>query len=53
VFALRKYLTSRQEDQMTAIPKTLAPEEGLRLQSGPGRDVVFKLTGDETRGAID
>jgi quercetin dioxygenase-like cupin family protein len=41
---------------MTAIvgtPKVLAPDEGLRLQSGPGRDLVFKLTGDETRGALD
>jgi len=37
----------------TATPKALAPDEGLRLQSGPGRDLVFKLTGDETRGAID
>jgi quercetin dioxygenase-like cupin family protein len=37
----------------TARPKALAPDEGLRLQSGPGRDLVFKLTGDETRAAID
>jgi quercetin dioxygenase-like cupin family protein len=37
----------------TATPKALAPDEGLRLPSGPGRDLVFKLTGDETRGAID
>jgi quercetin dioxygenase-like cupin family protein len=34
-------------------PKALAADDGLRLQSGPGRDLVFKLTGDETRGAID
>jgi quercetin dioxygenase-like cupin family protein len=25
----------------------------LRLQSGPGRDLVFKVTGDETGGAFD
>jgi quercetin dioxygenase-like cupin family protein len=42
--------------QMTAIAttsKALAPNEGLRLQSGPGRDLIFKVTGDDTRGAID
>jgi quercetin dioxygenase-like cupin family protein len=37
----------------TATPKSLAADEGLRLQSGPGRDVVFKLTGEETRGTLD
>lgn len=34
-------------------PKFLAASEGLRLQSGPGRDLVFKLTGDDTDGALD
>jgi quercetin dioxygenase-like cupin family protein len=34
-------------------PKVLGPDDGLRLQSGPGRDLVFKLTGDETAGAFD
>ena len=34
-------------------PKALSPDEGLRLQSGPGRDLIFKVTGDETRGAFD
>src|SRR5437763_4086453 len=33
--------------------KVLGPDEGLRLQSGPGRDLVFKLTGDDTGGAFD
>jgi quercetin dioxygenase-like cupin family protein len=33
--------------------KVLEPEEGLRLQSGPGRDLVFKVTGDDTAGAFD
>jgi quercetin dioxygenase-like cupin family protein len=33
--------------------KVLAPDEGLRLQSGPGRDLVFKVTGDDTGGAFD
>ena len=33
--------------------KVLAADEGLRLQSGPGRDLVFKVTGEDTRGAID
>jgi quercetin dioxygenase-like cupin family protein len=34
-------------------PKFLAPDEGLRLQSGPGRDLVFKVTGNDTGGAFD
>jgi quercetin dioxygenase-like cupin family protein len=37
----------------TATPTALAPDGGLRLQSGPGRDLVFKVTGDDTRGALD
>lgn len=35
------------------VPKVLAPSEGLRLQSGPGRDLVFKVTGEDTGGAFD
>ena len=31
----------------------LGKEEGLRLQSGPGRDLVFKVTGEDTGGALD
>jgi len=34
-------------------PKGLAADQGLRLQSGPGRDLVFKLTGEDTQGALD
>jgi quercetin dioxygenase-like cupin family protein len=37
----------------TGTPKVLASSEGLRLQSGPGRDLVFKVTGEDTRGALD
>jgi quercetin dioxygenase-like cupin family protein len=37
----------------TLRPKFLAPNDGLRLQSGPGRDLVFKVTSDETGGAFD
>ena len=33
--------------------KVLASGEGLRLQSGPGRDLIFKVTGEETGGALD
>jgi quercetin dioxygenase-like cupin family protein len=33
--------------------RVLAPGEGLRLQSGPGRDLVFKVIGDDTGGAFD
>jgi quercetin dioxygenase-like cupin family protein len=35
------------------VSKVLGPAEGLRLQSGPGRDLVFKVTGDDTGGALD
>src|SRR5271169_529213 len=31
----------------------LAEGEGLRLQSGPGRNLIFKVTGEETGGAFD
>jgi quercetin dioxygenase-like cupin family protein len=31
----------------------LAQGEGLRLQSGPGRDLIFKVTGEDTGGAFD
>jgi mannose-6-phosphate isomerase-like protein (cupin superfamily) len=37
----------------TAEHTVLAADEGMRLQSGPGRDLVFKITGDETGGAFD
>jgi len=33
--------------------RALSQDEGLRLQSGPGRDLVFKLTGEDTAGAMD
>jgi len=33
--------------------KVLAAREGLRLQSGPGRDLIFKVTGEDTGGAFD
>ena len=31
----------------------LCEGEGQRLRSGPGRDLIFKLTGDQTSGAFD
>ncbi len=31
----------------------LAPGEGKLLKSGPGRDLNFKVTGDDTGGAFD
>ena len=34
-------------------PTVLRADDGLRLESGPGRDLVFKLTGDDTNGALD
>ncbi|HEY3766366.1 MAG TPA: cupin domain-containing protein [Gaiellales bacterium] len=36
-----------------ATHRVLRPDEGLRLQSGPGRDLVFKVTGEDTGGAFD
>ena len=33
--------------------KVLARSEGLRLYSGPGRDLIFKVTGEDTGGAFD
>jgi quercetin dioxygenase-like cupin family protein len=52
LFASRNYI---EEIAMTTRlrPKFLTADEGLRLQSGPGRDLVFKVAGDETGGAFD
>jgi quercetin dioxygenase-like cupin family protein len=33
--------------------KVVTAGEGLRLQSGPGRDLIFKVTGADTAGALD
>jgi len=33
--------------------RVLTPNEGLKLQSGPGRDLIFKVTGEDTGGAFD
>jgi quercetin 2,3-dioxygenase len=38
---------------VTNKPIVLASGEGLKLQSGPGRDLVFKVTGEDTGGAFD
>lgn len=38
---------------MTSQYKVHEPGAGLRLQSGPGRDLIFKVTGEDTRGAFD
>ncbi|MGN6867435.1 MAG: cupin domain-containing protein, partial [Solirubrobacteraceae bacterium] len=37
----------------TLPPKVLGPGDGLRIESGPGRDLIFKVTGEDTGGAID
>jgi uncharacterized protein YcgI (DUF1989 family) len=37
----------------TAEHSVLTADEGIRLQSGPGRDLVFKVTGEDTGGALD
>src|SRR4029079_9513485 len=33
--------------------KVLGPDVGLRLESGPGRDLILKVAGDDTGGAFD
>jgi quercetin dioxygenase-like cupin family protein len=33
--------------------KVVAAGDGLRLRSGPGRDLIFKVTGEDTGGAFD
>lgn len=38
---------------VTNKPIVLNAGEGLRLQSGPGRDLIFKVTGEDTGGAFD
>src|SRR5947209_3870385 len=59
VAGVRRYPAAVRHPQP---PKALAADEGLRLQSGPGgertapetlegRDLVFKLTGEDTGGA--
>jgi quercetin dioxygenase-like cupin family protein len=48
-------ITMESEDGMNTATayKFLAQGEGLRLQSGPGRDLIFKVTGEDTGGAFD
>lgn len=41
------------DTEITTRPKALAKGEGLRLESGPGRDLLFKVTGEDTAGALD
>jgi quercetin dioxygenase-like cupin family protein len=43
----------RRAMEITNRPKALAAGEGVRLESGPGRDLVFKATGEDTGGAFD
>ena len=39
---------------MNSAPYKVFPQgEGLRLMSGPGRDLIFKVTGEDTGGAFD
>ena len=41
------------QTNLQAQATVVAAGDGLRLQSGPGRDLIFKVTGDETRGLLD
>ena len=42
-----------RSEPMSSQPKFLQADEGLRLQSGPGRDLIFKVTGEDTGGLFD
>jgi quercetin dioxygenase-like cupin family protein len=54
VTAIKKITGFNKELKMiTTGYKVLAEAEGLILQSGPGRDLIFKVTGDDTGGALD
>jgi len=37
----------------TTQSRVLKPKEGLKLQSGPGRELIYKVTGEDTGGAFD
>ncbi len=41
------------QNLLEATQIVLEEGEGLRLNSGPGRDLIFKVTGDDTKGAFD
>jgi quercetin dioxygenase-like cupin family protein len=41
------------QTNLATAPAVLPAGEGLRLRSGPGRDLIFKVTGDQTRGLLD
>jgi len=41
------------EEPQLRTRKVLAAGEGLHLQSGPGRELIFKVTGEDTGGAFD
>lgn len=41
------------QTNLATVPTVVSAGEGLRLRSGPGRDLIFKVTGDQTRGLLD
>ena len=43
----------KQNEPAILKPRFLDPAGGLRLQSGPGRDLNFKVTGEDTAGLLD
>src|SRR6266699_3213078 len=51
---MEKLSSNDEKKSMTSSKHTvLTPKEGLKLQSGPGRDLIFKVTGENTGGAFD
>jgi len=50
---MRRAVSGEGSEAGSGRPKVLAVGEGLRLPSGPGRDLIFKVTGEDTNGAFD
>jgi mannose-6-phosphate isomerase-like protein (cupin superfamily) len=43
----------KEREMVKSVYKVLEPGDGLKLQSGPGRNLIFKVTGEDTGGAFD
>jgi mannose-6-phosphate isomerase-like protein (cupin superfamily) len=43
----------KEREMVKSAYKVLEPGDGLKLQSGPGRNLIFKVTGEDTGGAFD
>jgi quercetin dioxygenase-like cupin family protein len=43
----------KEREMVKSAYKVLEPGDGLKFQSGPGRNLIFKVTGEDTGGAFD